>query len=57
MAYETHAAHFQPSVDPLAVVEAVIPTEAPPVTSETTAIQLQSPMDISMMVMDNGICI
>ena len=57
MTYKTHVAHFQPSVDPPAVVASVIPTEAPLITSETTTIQLQSPIDISMMAPDNGICI
>jgi hypothetical protein len=53
MTYETHATHLQPSVDPLAVVEPVIQTEAPPITSETTTSQLESPIDISMMAPDN----
>ena len=58
MTYETHAAHFQPSVDSaLAVVESVIPTEVPPTTSETNAIQPQSPIDISMMAPVDGMCI
>ena len=55
MTYEICAAHFQPSVDPLAVAESVIPTEAPPITSETTAIQIQLPDDSSMMPPVNGI--
>lgn len=54
MTDETHTTHFQPSVDPLAVGESVIPTETPPVTSETTAIQLQSTDDSSMPAV-NGI--
>jgi hypothetical protein len=54
MTDETPATHFQPSVDPLAVAKSVIPTETPPVTSETTAIQLQSPDDSSMPAV-NGI--
>lgn len=56
MTYEIHAAHFQPSVDPLAVDESVIPTEAPSITYETTA-QLQLPNDSSMMLPINGIYI
>jgi hypothetical protein len=46
-------------VDPLAVTESVTPTEAPPITSETTAtgIQLQLPNDSSMMPQINGICV
>jgi hypothetical protein len=58
MTYEIHAAYFQPSVDPLAVTESAIITEAPPITFETTAIAgRQSPDDISMMPPVNGICI
>jgi hypothetical protein len=60
MTYEIHAAYFQPSVDPLlvAVAESAIIIEAPPITSETTAITgRQSPDDISMMPPVNGICI
>jgi hypothetical protein len=58
MTYEIHPAHFQPSVDPLAVVEPVIPTETPPnapIISEMTAIQ-QLPDDSSMMPPVNGNC-
>jgi hypothetical protein len=55
MTYEIHPAHFQPSVDPLAVVEPVIPTETPPNAPIISAIQ-QLPDDSSMMPPVNGIC-
>ena len=54
MTDETCATHFQPYVDLLGVTNSVIPTERPPITSETTTIQLQSPDDSSMPAV-NGI--
>ena len=59
MTYEIHPAHFQPSVNPLAVVEPVIiPTETPPnapMISEMTAIH-QLPDDSSTMLPVYGTC-